>query len=156
MALNYKTLEYKPVINRNGDTFLDLLVQTIKPNAEIEGSIIAVNKYYVARPDLISMAMYGDDQYADIICKVNGISNPFEINENDILVIPDIESIMMMTISNPEKSVFIDGKNGKKDFIDNTVNTSLQKDVKALRSPNEQVKGMQNFIVDDEHGIVIY
>ena len=46
-----------------------------------------VSKEYIARPDLVSLAFYKTDEYADIICKVNGISNPFELNENMVLLI---------------------------------------------------------------------
>lgn len=157
MSLNYKILEKKPIINRNGESFMDLLVQTVDQEAEITGSLLVVNKHYVARPDLISLAVYGDEQYADILCKINGISNPFELNENDVLIIPHIETIIDITKVDPEKSVFIDSKQGRRtDFISGNTQSSLQKNIDDIRSPNEQVKGMKNLIVDEENGLLIY
>ncbi len=155
MALDYKILSKKPIMERNGQKFMDLSVQTIDPEVGISGSMILVNKYYVARPDLISLAVYGTDQYADIICKINGISNPFEINENDLIILPHIEVIMDFTRVQPVESVFIDDDKNyelSNAFMDN----ELQADVNAIRSPNEQTKGMKNLIIDDEHGLLLY
>ena len=68
MALDYKILNKKPIVERNGQKFLDLAVQTIDPSVQITGSLLVVNKFYVARPDLISLAVYGTDEYADLLC----------------------------------------------------------------------------------------
>ena len=114
-----------------------------------------VNKYYVARPDLISLAVYGEDTFADIICKINGISNPFELNENDILIIPHIEVILDIINKEPSKSVFVDSDKDQ-ELMTGFMDTSLQKDVNDIRSPNEQLKGMKNLIVDEENGLLIY
>ena len=111
MPLDYKILNKKPIITRNGVKFQDLAVQTIDPSVEISGSFLVVNKYYVARPDLIALAVYGDDRYTDILCKVNGISNPFELNENDVIILPHVETLMDLTNMSPVESVFVDGKN---------------------------------------------
>lgn len=155
MALDYKILNKKPVVERNGVKYIDLLPQTIDPNVHISGTLLMVNKHYVARPDLISLAVYGDDQYADLLCKINGISNPFELNENDIIIIPRIEVIQDMTNVSPVESVFID--NNKSNEIGNSfIDTEFQVDVNSTRSPNEQVKGMKNVIVDEENGLLLY
>ncbi len=90
--LNYRTLDYKPTQHKDtGDVtvyFKDLLTKTWGEWPDVYTTPILVNKYYIARPDLISLAMYGTDEYADIICKYNGISNPFELNEGMVLFIP--------------------------------------------------------------------
>lgn len=91
--LNYRTLDYKPTQHRDTDSgvtvyFKDLLTKTWEEWPDVYTAPVLVNKYYVARPDLISLAMYGTDEYADIICKFNGISNPFELNEGMVLYIP--------------------------------------------------------------------
>ena len=92
--LDYNILSQKPDITvvKNGEyvTYKDLLSQTYNGNFIQGGRIVYVEKYYIARPDLISLAVYGDDKYADIICKINGISNPFELNEGMYLYTPDI------------------------------------------------------------------
>lgn len=155
MPLDYKILNKKPIITRNGVKFQDLAVQTIDPNVEISGSFLVVNKYYVARPDLIALAVYGDDRYADILCKVNGISNPFELNENDVIILPHVETLMDLTNMSPVESVFVDGKNNN-ELVTGFMDTELQRDVNSSRSPNEQTKGMTNIVIDEENGLILY
>ena len=155
MPLDYKILNKKPIITRNGVKFQDLAVQTIDPSVEISGSFLVVNKYYVARPDLIALALYGDDRYADILCKVNGISNPFELNENDVIILPHVETLMDLTNMSPVESVFVDGKNNN-ELVTGFMVTELQRDVNSSRSPNEQTKGMTNIVIDEENGLILY
>jgi hypothetical protein len=40
------------------------------------------------RPDLISNLYYGTENYTDIICKYNSISNPFSLERNQLIKIP--------------------------------------------------------------------
>lgn len=154
MALDYKILNRKPIIERNGTKYMDLAVQTIDPTVQITGSLLVVNKYYVARPDLISLAVYGDDQYADLLCKINGISNPFELNENDVIIIPHVEVLMDLARGNIENSVFVDKVSPE--LSDGFMNTELQIELNATRSPNEQTKGMRNLIIDEENGLLLF
>ena len=66
--LDYDILNKKPTLLANSnDEFIDLAQQTYNIKNTVKGEILIVNKYYVARPDLISLAVYGDDKYADII-----------------------------------------------------------------------------------------
>jgi hypothetical protein len=113
-----------------------------------------VNEYYVARPDLISLAMFGSDKYADIICKVNGISNPFELNEDDVLLIPNIEYLNDCLNKNREASEVI--KDPQNDFIQPIDINNRQKKKNERRSPNEQTIGDSNYIIDKSLGIVFY
>ena len=72
MALDYLTLFNKPITklsNKDGDmeVCFDLLPVTCDSHyVDTRGQKCIVNKYYVARPDLISLAFYGTDKYADI------------------------------------------------------------------------------------------
>ena len=153
--LNYKLLEYKREVQKNGETFLDLMSKTFDETVLFNSSIIIVNKYYVARPDLISLALYGDDKYGDIICKINGISNPFELNENDILVVPNIEYLTTCIYKSKQKGDdFIEDP--KKDTIQAQDKYNMQKKKNENRSPNEQIIGESNFIIDKSLGLVFY
>ena len=97
--LNYNSLASKPEMSRMIDgkkvSYKDLLCNTLNDEEPVFDGVefIRVIDDYVARPDLISLAVYGTDQYADIICKINGISNPFELNAGMILLIPNLSSI---------------------------------------------------------------
>ena len=155
--LNYNILLYKPKIKINDEIGLDLLYKSLLKNLDennLSGSFLYVNEYYIARPDLISLAVYGDDKYGDILCKLNGISNPFELNEGNILFIPSIE-----TISN-----IIDNKNNIQysERITDTENISTgnkigaQKEKNEKRSPSQQIIGDQNYVIDKSLGIVFY
>ena len=150
--LDYNILSKKPKLLQNtNDEFIDLVPQTYNVKKPMNGEIIIVNQYYIARPDLISLAIYGDDKYADIICKINGISNPFELNENDMLFIPTIDELTGLTkVQNTPSSLVSESKklfNDKKD---------KRKKISEKRSPNEMVVGEENYIIDHSLGLVFY
>lgn len=155
--LDYITLKRKGKLyyindNNTEEEFVDLLTKTYEVMDYSSDNIIIVNKYYVARPDLISLAVYGDDRYADLICKYNGISNPFELNENDVILIPSMNEIKRHTSFEENKSELISDSN----TIINTKKYPGQKQVNEKRSPIESVVGEENFIIDKSLGIIFY
>ena len=152
--LDYKLINNKPLITINNETYQDLLAKTFNSDANWYANIVVVNEYYIARPDLISLAMFGSDKYADIICKVNGISNPFELNEDDVLLIPNIEYLNDYLNKNREASEVI--KDPQNDFIQPIDINNRQKKKNERRSPNEQTIGDSNYIIDKSLGIVFY
>jgi len=73
----------------------------------------------ICRIDMISRIYYNDDSFSENILKFNNISNPFSINEGDILRIPDkVTMVNWQQVKNigeesTEKSIkdqFIDSK----------------------------------------------
>lgn len=155
--LDYLILKNKRTVKRKGydndEKQYDMLTKVVD-NIDIPvRDVIIVNEYYVARPDLISLACYGDDKYADIICKFNGISNPFEINENDVLNIPSLNNLPQMFSKDMVASNFI-----KDDESNNIVEKEypFQKYSDEKRSPAEQLVGEQNYVIDKSLGIVFY
>jgi len=89
------TLDQKPFFTRpDGEKIRDL-TQTIfdlKNRNYLTYNVYKVPKEYAMRPDLISQSVYNNSMYAEIILKYNGISNPFSIDEGDIILIPDLNS----------------------------------------------------------------
>lgn len=157
--LDYLTLEHKKKLTVNYDDgsseqYIDLLTPTSKYAECGFPEVIIVNEYYVARPDLISLALYGDDKYGDIICKYNGISNPFELNENDILVCPQIFEFEKI-LDSGFVSELIDKKQ-KKQSISKDNKLEYQKYPDEKRSPGESVVGDKNFVIDKSLGLVFY
>lgn len=152
--LSYKLINKKPLISVNNKSYQDLLATTFNKDATYSPRYIIVNKYYVARPDLISLAMYGDDKYADIICKINGISNPFELNEDDVLAIPNIEFLENCVTKNIVPTEII--KDPKNDNIRKIDENNMQKRKNEDRSPNNQLYGDSNYVIDKSLGIVFY
>ena len=154
--LNYKILDNKSLITKDNQTIIDLLSKTyISTDDEvINGFPIIVNKYYVARPDLVSLAVYGDDKYGDIICKLNGISNPFELNEDDIIFIPSIDFITKCTTQDGNTSDLI--TDDKNTYLEIQQTNNFQKRKNERRSPNQHVVGDSNYVIDKSLGIIFY
>lgn len=155
--LDYKTLKYKPYVSKNNDdeeVFIDLLSKTYKLT-KCSDSPLVVNKYYVCRPDLISLAVYGDDKYGDLICKYNGISNPFELNEDDLLMIPAAVELDNLIVANKGKSVFI--KSDSENIgTSQLVKKDNRKKISESRTSNEMTSGKSNYIIDKSIGLVFY
>ena len=150
--LNYRLLDYKAKITKDGNTYVDLLSKVWQNKEPNNGRIIMVNEYYVARPDLISLAVYGSDEYADVLCKINGISNPFELNETDLLFCPKIEFIRESCKYSNGASEMV---NTDKDEISAPAK-SFQKRYDSKRSPNEQIIGDSNYVIDKSLGLILY
>ncbi len=103
-------LKNKPTIFSKtvGEDIIHLGAMTFDMPSQVSYNIYSVSKSHVARPDLISRIMYGTDIYGDFLCKVNGISNPFEINEGDIILVPLEIAPPMLLAELPIKSPIID------------------------------------------------
>ena len=117
-------------------------------------NIFTVTKDYIARPDLISYDAYGDETFADIICKVNGISNPFELNEGMKIIIPSPENILDFT----RRVQKYPGEDLYNSTNDSAV-TSMQNNTKtkqSKRQANEAIVGDKRFKIDAAAGIIIY
>lgn len=153
MALNYNILDYKKTLKTDdGEEYIDLMSDTYK-RQECAGTFLIVNKHYVARPDLISLAVYGDDKYADLLCKVNGISNPFELGENNVMFIPEVEYLTQFSNGAVDASEKI--KDTNTDVL-SAITTGNQKRRNERRTSNEQLIGETNYTIDRSLGIVFY
>lgn len=159
MALDYFTLKHKGKLYKNysdgsSEEFIDLLTPTAQ-HIDIKNSdLIIVNEYYVARPDLISLAVYGSDEYTDLLCKYNGISNPFEVNENDIIYIPEMWQLQNIRLAGQKSSEIVE--NNKNVPISQSRKISTEKSKSERRSPAQAVEGDKNFVIDRSLGVVFY
>lgn len=128
------------VINLGDTTFV------IPANYQYE--ILEVTEKYIARPDILSKDIYGDVLYGDLLCKLNGISNPFELNAGMLLIIPSPDNIMDF-MYNPSV-----------DECDTNIDVSISKPVAKQktdkRKANESVVGDSRFKIDASRGIIIY
>jgi len=99
------SIDNKPLFTKPDGTMLRDLTQSmfeLKNRNYIAFNVYRVPKDYVMRPDLISKAVYNNSLYAEIILKFNGISNPFSIDEGDIILIPNLDSAKETFKSNSE------------------------------------------------------
>ena len=106
------TIDEKPIITNNDNVDIKDLCESIfnfDNNITGDVNIYKVNKAYAMRPDLIAYAAYGSTENMELILKINGISNPFSIDENDIVIIPDKDKIS--SIVKPMSMSITDGDN---------------------------------------------
>lgn len=156
--LDYRILANKPTIRTISEQgtqteYKDLLSRSLsdQPQQLYQYKFVEVQEDYIARPDLISLGLYGDDKYADIICKLNGISNPFELNKGMILVIPSLSIAENLLVQfGASELVKTDSE-----MLTNIVKTN-QKLKNERRSPAEQTVGDSTFIIDRTNKIVYY
>ena len=146
--LIYTSLYNKSIVNSSylGERIYNLLDKTfILPKGEFNYNIFEVSDEYIARPDLISLDAYGDTMYADIICKINGISNPFEVNAGMLFIMPSPDSIMNFVQQSNE--IELESYQSQ---------TPVVKMKNEKRKPNEAVLGDSRFRIDSATGVIIY
>ena len=121
--ISLKSIELKNSTIINGVEVVDLLEPTLiisnnSPNFTVQ-QIVVVDEFTAMRPDLVSLAVYGDDKWTDLILKTNEISNPFSIEEGDYLVILELETAQGFYKSPPvvESPKTEDTKNKFIDFL---------------------------------------
>jgi hypothetical protein len=88
-----KTVDAKPVIDKDGDSIIDLTSQVLKNDDFIINDICVVPDDFTMRPDLVVKVKYGDISKLEILLKANEISNPFTIEGGDVLILPDVNNI---------------------------------------------------------------
>lgn len=91
--LNIDILDSK--INRkvNGQEILDLVTPSIDRGYSLGYSrAVLVSEEMVMRPDLLAQMYCGNQSKLGVLLKVNSISNPYSLDSDDILFIPDYES----------------------------------------------------------------
>lgn len=131
------------------ESIINLGDKTFRIPETYQYEILEVTEKYIARPDLLSYDIYGDTLFSDLLCKLNGISNPFELNKGTIMIIPSPDCIMdfMYTPTIEELDTNIIGE---------TANKPIAKKKNEKRKANESVIGDSRFKIDTSRGIVIY
>lgn len=161
MALSYPLIESKSNINYKSndesgysEDVVDLLSKTYNDDIDFSEmyEIVKVTKEYVARPDLVSLAIYKTDCYADIICKINGISNPFELNEGNILICPNINIVGQMAKLTPSS---LDGLAEDTQQLVEKYNT-FKKNRTEKRSPNEATAFDHTYLEIPNTNLLLY
>ena len=147
MSIFHTVLNNKKTIQSDwlGERIVNLNDPTFVIPKKYNYEILEVSEKYIARPDLLSKDIYGDYLYSDLICKLNGISNPFELNEGMVLVIPSPDNIMSF-MKTPTTSECDETNNVK----------PVAKNKNEKRKPNEAIIGDSRFKIDRERGIIIY
>ena len=93
MFLN--SIDKKPFFKIPDGNIVRDLTQTMfdfRSNNYVSYNLFRISRDYLMRPDLISQAVYNNTIYCEYILKYNGISNPFSMEEGDLILIPNLES----------------------------------------------------------------
>lgn len=144
----YRVLEEKTTIESKylGNYIYNYLDTSFEIPEGMVVDLVEITDDYIARPDLVSIKAYNDDSYTDIICKLNGISNPFELNAGDVLVLPSFADLNRFIVHpNAEE----------KEDSDNT-NVPVSKKKNEKRKANEAVVGDKRFSIDKNKRVVVY
>lgn len=89
-----KTIDNKPIIQDDkGNNIVDLTRSIFNYNAGNINTynVVKMTQHYEMRPDMVSYYQYGTIDNTEYILKYTGISNPFSLAEDDILMIPDAQ-----------------------------------------------------------------
>lgn len=143
----HKVLEKKGIVSSENisEDIFDMQQQTFIIPQSFSYKVVEVSKGMIGRPDLLSKYCYQNDIYADILCKLNGISNPFELNEGMLVIVPDLADLdKFMYIERPIESAAT-SEDGPK-----------PKAKKDKRKANEAVIGDTRFKIDSNNKIIIY
>jgi hypothetical protein len=96
--ISIDVLENKPEIVINGETIMDITARSVDPDV-IPGysRFIFTNEEMVMRPDLAAHMLCGTHNRMGTLLKLNSIGNPFSLNSNEFLFVPDTETINNLT-----------------------------------------------------------
>lgn len=114
-----KTLYAKgEILNAFGQQIIDFLQKTFEPSGFVNiFQWMTVTKELEMRPDVISKIIYKSVDSMEIFLKFNGISNPFTIEENDLLIFPELRG----AASQFKNQKYIDRKNDvRSQYLDST------------------------------------
>ena len=143
-------LTYKSELKSNvlGQQVYNLLDQTFQIPNDFQYNVIEVTEGFIGRMDLISKQVYGDTKYQDVLCKLNGISNPFELNVGTVVVLPDISYI--------DDFYYYESPEERDPESNEAANKPIAKSKKEKRKPNEAVIGEKRFKIDPNRKVIVY
>ena len=130
------------------ERIFNMLDKTFVIPESFDYEAVEVTKDFVARMDLISTFSYGTGKYQDILCKLNGISNPFELNEGNIIIVPSISDINRFYYQETYLEKDPDTKKLE--------NKPVPKEKKEKRKPNEAVVGDKRYKIDKNRKVIVY
>ena len=95
--MRIRLFEMKALMEREGVLAVDFLdssleVNYLSPALRVD-KLMLVEERHLARPDLLSWDAYGSPDHVDVILKFNQITNPFSMEEGDIIIAPNLGSV---------------------------------------------------------------
>lgn len=151
---------YSKIIKKSINNLLDTTF--ILPSEDFSAQIVEVTEEFICRPDLLSKEVYGSEEYAFIICKLNGISNPLELNRGMLLAIPSPDSLdqFVVQVNNDYWKDFemnSEEINNKGNFKNTQNNKPVpKKSTDKNRRPNEALVTDKRFNIDKISKRIVY
>lgn len=135
-----KLLRIKSVFTKaNGDKVIDLISSTFKFNRDGASlGPVLVLPDEAMRPDKLAERIYGNHERWDLILKFNGVSNPFSLDSDTLLLAPGDFALDKM-VATPKVVSDKGGERGKTNS-EKTVNAKTKKDQKRLDSLKKKIK----------------
>lgn len=131
------------------EEIVDLLSQTFRIPDDFRFNIMQTTEEHICRPDLVSYDAYGTPEHAELLMKLNGISNPFELNSDVYIIIPTYDYLEDFTII-PAKSTH--------------ANIAVEEFIPAVASPikntrrttNDSLVGDNRYKINPATGVITY
>lgn len=130
------------------EEIVDLLGATFVIPQSYQCQVLPIDPGYEGRMDLIADALYNDEFYADMLGHLNGPSNPFEVNEDQYIILPAINALQDF-YQEPAKE-------WDEHYINSQISRPKAKARNEKRKPNEAVIGDKRFNIDPLSKIIIY
>ena len=95
------------IVDNQGNEIVDLTTSIFSMQA---GGIRNYNtarlsQTYVMRPDKVAFMEYGSDENTEFILKYSGISNPFSLDKDDVVMVPDANQASAQMKDKEEKEL---------------------------------------------------
>lgn len=133
--MDLRSLETKRIVD--GKVIMTEPIMVFQDNVDVF-AIHIVEADEVGRPDLIALTYYGEGGNLDLILKWNGISNPFSLNEGDVIEIPMYVTSFKKFVK-PSRQT---GQSAKDKFVSQRKMT--KKDVKRLEFLQQKAANLPN------------
>ena len=130
------------------EQIINLLDKTFSIPKEFGYNVVETTSDYIARMDLLSKQLYGTEKYQDVLCKINGISNPFELNEGEIVICPEITDMPYF--------YYVEENEERDPESNKAMNKPVAKGKKEKRKPNEAIVGDKRYKIDPTRKVIIY
>lgn len=130
------------------EDIVDLLGTTFNIPSSYQCQVVPIEKGYDGRADLISDAIYGDEMNADILNRLNGPGNPFEVTDGQYLIVPGAEEIANFYCT--------PAKEWSEEYLASQSSRPKAKARNEKRKPNEAVIGDKRFNIDKLSKIIVY
>ena len=95
----------KTITTPDGDTIVDLTTAVFKNTNPVSDYVVRkVPETYIMRPDLVSTVEFGSPDYTEYIMMFNECGNPFSLDTDDVLLIPDRSEADDMVVTDVDEN----------------------------------------------------